>query len=366
MKLHIFNPEHDIALAANLSNYTAPHVGRQLRSELGFIPALWADDGDFVLVDDVPAAVEHVRHVRKYAADVLFVTLDDLIQFAAFTPDDLTVCPWGWDRSLVRQLKIAGIPDRLLPSDNHIETIRLLSNRSWAAQTLLPFLVQLDYKMVGKAVYYTSFDLLAQAMGNDFNYVLKAPWSSSGRGIRYIHSEENWQRNVTWIKNVIARQEGIMCEPYYNKVKDFGMEFESDGTKVRYVGLSIFKTVNGAYTGSVVATEEAKLEMLTHFVSSDLLERVKEEICNRLSSNFCRVYQGPFGIDMMVVHGQEEDDFMLHPCVELNLRRTMGHVALSFNATDEDPQRLMRIVYDGRYRLKISDTNENVINNSLI
>lgn len=30
-KLHIFNPEHDIALASNLSNFTAPHAGRQLR-----------------------------------------------------------------------------------------------------------------------------------------------------------------------------------------------------------------------------------------------------------------------------------------------------------------------------------------------
>ena len=42
MKLHIFNPEHDLALAANLSNFTAPHAGRQLRADLGFIPAIWA------------------------------------------------------------------------------------------------------------------------------------------------------------------------------------------------------------------------------------------------------------------------------------------------------------------------------------
>ena len=41
MKLHIFNPEHDLALAANLKQFTAPHAGRQLRSDLAFIPALW-------------------------------------------------------------------------------------------------------------------------------------------------------------------------------------------------------------------------------------------------------------------------------------------------------------------------------------
>ena len=55
-KLHIFNPEHDIALASNLSNFTAPHAGRQLRHDLAFLPALWAGEGDALLVDDVEVA----------------------------------------------------------------------------------------------------------------------------------------------------------------------------------------------------------------------------------------------------------------------------------------------------------------------
>ena len=49
MKLHIFNPDHDLALAANQKIFTAPHAGRLLRGDLSFIPALWADDGDLVL-----------------------------------------------------------------------------------------------------------------------------------------------------------------------------------------------------------------------------------------------------------------------------------------------------------------------------
>ena len=56
MKLHIFNPEHDLALASNLSNFTAPHAGRQLRADLGYIPALWAKDDDYVLVENVEQA----------------------------------------------------------------------------------------------------------------------------------------------------------------------------------------------------------------------------------------------------------------------------------------------------------------------
>ena len=50
MTIHLFNPEHDIALASNLANFTAPHAGRQLRADLGFLPALWAEEGDTILV----------------------------------------------------------------------------------------------------------------------------------------------------------------------------------------------------------------------------------------------------------------------------------------------------------------------------
>ena len=63
MILHIFNPEHDLALASNLANFTAPHAGRQLRSDLGFLPALWAEEGDYVFVENVDQARKAWRTV---------------------------------------------------------------------------------------------------------------------------------------------------------------------------------------------------------------------------------------------------------------------------------------------------------------
>ena len=45
----------------------------------------------------------------------------------------------------------------------------------------------------------------------------------------------------------------------------------------------------------------------------------------------------------------------LHPCVENNLRRTMGHVALSISPTDDDIRGVMRVIYDrDHYKLKIN------------
>ena len=50
---------------------------------------------------------------------------------------------------------------------------------------------------------------------------------------------------------------------------------------------------------------------------------------------------------------------LVHPCVEINLRRTMGHVALALQPTPLEPQQLMRIDYDGHYHLKINTLKTN-------
>ena len=46
-------------------------------------------------------------------------------------------------------------------------------------------------------------------------------------------------------------------EPIYNKVKDFALEFYSDGRgEVRFAGYSVFSTnEHGAYTGNLLASD---------------------------------------------------------------------------------------------------------------
>jgi hypothetical protein len=57
-------------------------------------------------------------------------------------------------------------------------------------------------------------------------------------------------------------------------------------------------------------------------------------------------------VDMMIVV-TDEGEYLLHPCVEINLRRTMGHVALALGNRLSSPQHhVMQISYDGsHYRL---------------
>lgn len=367
MRLHIFNPEHDIALAANQPRFTAPHAGREMRADLGFLPALWATDGDLVLVDDVEAAMESVRHVGMYAADVVFVTYSDLQVLAPTFDDDFVVEPWGWDRTVKEQL-LRAEPSlaRFVPSADRLDAMRQMSSRRFAAENLLPRLRDAFDGLVGESRYCRTEDELLQFMEQYGKSVLKSPWSSSGRGVRYVQDAVPGDHLLGWARNVLRQQGGIMVEPLYSKVYDFGMEYKvrQDGT-VEYCGLSLFETRGGAYTGSVCATEKDKREILSRYVDINLLDNVSLKIQELLGPLLKGVYSGVFGVDMMAVANEGKEGFLLHPCVELNLRRTMGHVALALTPTEFDARRLMSVYYAGKYKLRIQKNSDNLLNTGL-
>ena len=228
-----------------------------------------------------------------------------------------------------------------------LETIRNLSHRHTAA-TLLPRLRMEG--TVGEMFECTTRDEVEELLARYGQLVLKAPWSSSGRGLRFLSvGRTPFEQQAGWFRNVVEAQGCVMVEPHYNKVKDFGMEFYSDGQgRVNYLGLSLFHTANGAYTGNILATEKVKREMLSRYVSPDLLDAVQEKICQETAQLFHGRYRGHFGIDMMMCGG-------LHPCVEINLRRTMGHVALALTPKDDELLRVMRIEYvQNNYLLTIN------------
>lgn len=97
MILHIFNPEHDLALANNTKHFIAPHAARQLKADLGFLPALWAEDGDLILVNNLASATKHLQRFAKFIKRCHLVS-EELL--AAIKSDITEIRPWGWNESL--------------------------------------------------------------------------------------------------------------------------------------------------------------------------------------------------------------------------------------------------------------------------
>ena len=352
MKLHIFNTEHDLALAFGGIYFTPPHAARQLRADLGFLPALLADD--VVLVEDIDNATNQIRHLKGVRHHARWVTLAQLatqMKSSAWHVD--AVCPWGWDRALCHQL-VTVLPELepLVPSMQQLDSIRDISNRRWAAAHL-----------GNTGIYCTTEEAMEAAMRQFGTFVLKSPWSCSGRGIRY-------RADNRWACRVIEQQGGIMVEPCYNKVVDFGMGFHTDESgHVNYDGLSLFETVNGAYKGNLIAPESEKRRIIGRYLSDEILTAARQRVMTTMEQALKHTYVGPFGVDMMVY--RQRNELLLAACVELNLRCTMGHVAIALtrrlNPDGLAPNKLMRIEYDGNhYHLRIVDTDDNMLNTTML
>ena len=352
MTLHVFNPEHDLALASGLSNFTAPHAGRRLRADLGYLPALWAGVNDCVLVEHVEQArrVYGRLRARVGGSPCRFVDKSQLRNL----PID-RVEPWGWDMALRAALIRYGVSPEACASEAEITDVRKYSHRRYAAEVLR----LLDWNPPAEV---SSVEAVEQCLSDTPRLVVKAPWGSSGRGVRFIGGElSDYQRG--WLRNIIAQQGSVMVEPFYPKVKDFGMEFEAlSNGQIRYVGLSLFDTRNGAYTGNVIASEEDKMEMISRYIPVSLIDFVRVKIMGALGQVIGRHYVGPFGVDMMILSKPDNQGFLIHPCVEINLRRTMGHVAIEMaNASSSALAtsshfvlpRVMQITLSDKYRIHI-------------
>ena len=345
MKLLVFNPEHDLALAANLSNFTAPHAGRQLRADLGYIPAIWAAADDYVLVENTEDAERHFLRLTRRPFG-RFIDKNH-IRNKGFVEVEV----WGWDRAILTFLLRCGIDNSIMPTVTQIDTIRELSHRRYAMKLLE--CLQMP-GTIGKSQETNQVETIINLLHEGKQLVVKAPWSSSGRGIRFMNGDMNIY-DSGWLRNIISRQGSVLVEPYYNKVKDFGMEFVSDGSGVvSYVGLSLFQTINGAYTGNILAQEEDKTNILIRYIPADLLNLVQQKICIEMGELLKGRYTGAFGIDMMVVRRDDGEGFWLHPCVEINLRRTMGHVAINLTKLCLGLPKLMKIELDENiYKIRI-------------
>lgn len=355
--LHVFNPEHDLVLARKTGSYTAPDAARGLRADIGFLPALWAGEGDFVAVHDVCNAVKAFSRFADVVSDILGVDIHRRVEFVPLaglrhlSVDEIDV--WGWDRGVRKELSACGVSEALLPDDGCLDAIRELSHR----RNAVAFLASTDIPgTVGEAVGCTGEAMVCDCIGRYRDAVLKAPWSCSGRGLRFAAAGEMSGHLHGWIRNIIKTQGRVMVEKRYDKVCDFGMEFYSDGKGgVTYCGLSLFSTDNGAYTGNIIASEYFKKCQLKRYVSGMLLDDIRESIVCWCGHKYNNMYRGFFGVDMMIVWDDGDAAFKVHPCVEINLRRTMGHAALSLTPAEDTGRRAtMAITKKDKYQLNIN------------
>ena len=142
---------------------------------------------------------------------------------------------------------------------------------------------------------------------------IKSPWSSSGRGV-FPADDRTMTSALVRSAGIIASQGSVMVEKALDKVADFAMLFTVVGAYAQFAGYSFFRSDADILREVGMHIEESRIEQL------------KDTLLNVLPDILGKEYTGPVGIDMMVFRG-EDGQLRINPCVEINLRYTMGFVA---------------------------------------
>ncbi len=336
-ELFYYNPENDIALAVNPAGSFTPPRQAALLARYG-APLMWwlGDSSDMVLLPETLSADEELQ-LSLWHAEVSnrFGGGPKLVRsLAGLSIEKLS--PWGWSRPTIDKLIHVGAHVELL---DHIpaDSIRRISHRHTAG-LINDAIRSSQCSSWGNIICAESaFEAhsVAQAMAyisaSDASEIyLKSPWSSSGRGV--VSSRDlTPDQLVSRFDGVIRRQGSILIERGYEKILDFAMLFHADETgQICYIGLSSF--FNGrsdvSYNGNLVTSDSAIMSDLCRYLPMRLLTDLISILPPILTGIISGAYSGYFGIDMMVISSSASPTgFAVVPCVELNLRMTMGVVA---------------------------------------
>jgi hypothetical protein len=356
--IFLFNPEHDLALANGDRHYIAPR---------------------------------NIREMARDLAELMSITTplyeESTLQGGA-SPHPI---PWGWDAACTERFKRMGLTTPALPTDGAIAALSRHSERGTAHRLLNAFhQSHPDSIYIGESLIVRSFDELTAYAMQHRHILLKAPLSGSGKGLRHLNLNDNKNDNYptsrrstsaltstfkkieSWADALIRRHGYLTAEPYYDKVQDFAMEFCATDRRCHFIGYSLFTTdTHGRYDSNLLLSDADIEARLSAYIPRSILH----DVCHYVETHADLIIPAEwdtsrfpitFGIDMMVVKngrqftidnsqltikdleiGNQNSEFKLHPCVEINLRCNMGIVA------HEVRRHLMAPEATGIYRLAL-------------
>lgn len=337
--LHYFNPGHEVAVLNGSPYYHPPANVLQMQCDLAFLPAWYAEKGDWVLTKSL--LPEDFRDcwlsLRNFSVQEI---ADASADFSELFKQEVTL--WGISPQSIHQMELFSEKHDLhlqIPSWNTL--FYTFTHRQKSADYLN--LLCDDFSFVSNKLsscFCTSLDEIDAILAKESNvsFLAKAPYSSSGRGLLWLPKEKLTRTEQQILIGHLKKQGGVFIERVLSKKQDFAMEFCCDGTgKCRFEGFSLFETNDkGGYSGNRMLSQAQIIEILCEKIPLEQIEAVKEKLQGLFSAELASLYKGYVGVDMMI-YGENEE-FKLQPCVEINLRANMGVLAISLQQKYIQPE----------------------------
>ena len=338
--IYLFNPTCELAVANCSVNYMAPAQLRKFENELSTLPWILASSQDIILVDKVPSQQFTDQLETAGFSHPIFQPLESALSDTTFiSAEKGFLFPWGWSpaaHKLLSPLKPGCCPDFINSpvAEWHDVHCELYSRKS--ALTILERIIN-EYhlgnilSLTDIPEICTSHEQIIALQHKWGKVVVKAPWSSSGRGLQILRPNEYNQTNHQVITGYLKQQGFVIVEPWHNKILDLSFQFFSFGNgKIEYRGLTTFSTDHsGRYIGNYLQELPPDLTPELKEFLSENLDEVKLALTKKLTfSDYSTGYYGWFGVDALIFRSPD-GKLKFHPCLEINCRFTMGAVALN-------------------------------------
>lgn len=315
--VYLFNPDHDLALASDSDHYDAPQSAVVFAQDFAFLPIWYSKPNSFIYHTN-PDFSWFLKMQQRFPK----LQGTKILQQVPITS---SIHPWGWNKTVHNKLSQLGCT--AIPNDAELATIRELSHRKYsilATKELWDEYTDCAHTIQGVLLKENEIDAYIEK--NPF-CIFKAPWSGSGKGIcRSLGGlTENLRNRVI---RIAQKQGSILAEPLYDVVQNFAMEFYCDKGNTSFAGYSWFFTNdNGAYQGNLLASDSYIESLLNQWISTEHLIEIQTKLIAFFNKNYSS-YTGYCGVDMFI--HKKENKYYIHPCVEINVRMTMGLVARLF------------------------------------
>ncbi len=327
--VHVFNANAEgYALAQSKGkSYTPKKAELALDRDLEMLPMTWARKDDVVLVRQLPS-LEHLAYLR-----------DAGLQQPEWVRRDQSIL----DRKLAGMRPWAWAPD----ASTLLKPYADITSDKLGAYWREPLDVTLFSKEIGRQLLHLAqpheqcyrCETLAEVkttvakIGGDV--LMKAPFASAGRGHRKFICQEGWVETVErWVVNTLSACDYLIVEPYFDRVLDFSSQYEvrPDGS-VKHIGMTrVMNDAAGRFLGSIVHPKwsvglDANISQWL-FREAKVMEVYRYEL-PKILQQFTQEYGyvGPLGIDSFV-YRDGDGELHLRQIVEVNVRHTMGRVAL--------------------------------------
>jgi hypothetical protein len=338
-KIFVYNPTCEIAIANGTVSYMPNKMLARFEKDLDVLPMYFAKSKDVVLVNELPDQ-EFKSVLGKAGIDLPeFKLFDQSLQDQEFIKSAKeSLEPWGWSpriHHIFRHLKSScQLQFKNQANFNWEHYHKDIYSRKKALEVLKLFLYKtnsstyISKEQIAKVC--TSVSEIENLISLWKQIVIKAPWSSSGRGLQVLRQSCLNQSIVQWINGTLDIQGYVMVEPLLDKKHDFSLQYKIDNKgEIDFIGNGFFLTnSNGQYDCNILGGMPNEIKaLIPDSTMSELVDGIKNAlIMSGISQHYC----GYLGIDCMLFLDRD-GEMKIQACVEINLRYNMGTLALVFD-----------------------------------